>query len=91
MLQEQAASYQGLPLPVPLKFAICIIADIFDFTVGRLLLGVGTVGDVLGAVVLFILWGPKGLFAIWEAFDVTEQFDGFIPTNTIIATIANKR
>lgn len=86
-----STSYQGLDLHPAIKFTVCILADLFDFSIGRLMLGIGTFGDVIGAVLLFVLWGPKGLFAIWEAFDVTEQFDGFVPTNTIIAWMAHKR
>lgn len=86
-----STTYQGLDLHPGIKFTICILADLFDFSVGRLMLGIGTLGDVIGALVLFVLWGPKGLFAIWEAFDVTEQFDGFVPTNTIIAWMAHKK
>ena len=83
--------FQGLPLPVWAKFTICVAADLFDMTAGRLMLGVGTFGDVGNALVMFLLWGPLGLLSIWEAIDVTEQFDGFIPTNTIIAWIAHKK
>jgi hypothetical protein len=83
--------FQGLPLPVWAKFTFCVAADLFDMTVGRIMLGVGTFGDVGNALVMFLLWGPLGLLSIWEAADVTEQLDGFIPTNTIIAWIAHKK
>jgi hypothetical protein len=84
--------YQGLSIPHGAKIAICVLADIFDFTAGRVLIGAGTVGDfALTPLVMFILWGPIGLLSIWEAIDVTEQFDGFVPTNTVIALIAHKR
>lgn len=84
-------SYQGAPFPAWLKFTICIGFDLFDFTVGRLLLGVSLISDVATAVVLFVLWGPMGLFALWEMVDVTEQIDGFVPTSTLIAIAAHRR
>ena len=84
-------SYQGLPLPHWLKIGICIGCDLFDMTIGRLLLGVSIFTDVVSALVMFLFWGPIGLLAIWEAADITEQFDGFIPTNTLIALAAHKR
>lgn len=84
-------NYQGIPMPVWAKFAICVLFDLFDFTIGRVLLGVSLLGEVGTAVIMFVLWGPIGLFAIWEAVDVTEQLDGFIPTNTIIAIAASKK
>lgn len=84
-------SYQGLPLPSWMKIAFCIGCDLFDMTVGRLLLGVSLFTDVVSALVMFLLWGPMGLFALWEAADITEQLDGFVPTNTLIALAANKK
>lgn len=84
-------SYQGLPLPYWLKIAFCIGCDLFDMTIGRLLLGVSLFSDVVSALVMFLLWGPVGLFAIWEAADITEQLDGFVPTNTLIALAAHKK
>lgn len=83
--------YQGAPIPTWVKFTICVGFDLFDFTIGRLLLGVSLIGEVGTAVILFVLWGPIGLFALWEAVDVTEQLDGFIPTNTIIAIAASRK
>lgn len=83
--------YQGIPIPVWAKFTICVVFDLFDFTIGRLLLGVSLIGEVGTAVILFVLWGPIGLFALWEAVDITEQLDGFIPTNTIISIAASRR
>lgn len=83
-------SYQGLPLPVWAKFAVCLGFDLFDFTVGRLMLGVSVFGELATAAVLFVLWGPKGLLALWELIDVTEQFDGFVPTSTLIAIAAHR-
>jgi hypothetical protein len=83
--------FQGLPLPAWAKFTFCVAADLFDMTVGRIMLGVGTFGDVGNALVMFLLWGPVGLLSVWEAVEVTEQLDGFIPTNTIIAWIAHKK
>lgn len=83
--------YHGLPLPNWSKIAFCIGCDLFDMTIGRLLLGVSIFTDVVGALVMFLLWGPKGIFALWEVLDPTEQIDGFIPTNTIIAFAASRK
>lgn len=91
MLTEKAATFTGLPLPYKTKVGICVAADIFDMTAGRLLLGAGTVGDVITGFIMFMLWGPLGLAAIWEVADVTEQLDGFVPTNTLIAIVAHRR
>jgi hypothetical protein len=84
-------AYQGLPIPYGFKIAFCICCDLFDMTIGRLLLGVSIFTDVVSALIMFLFWGPIGLFAIWEAADVTEQLDGFVPTNTLIALAAHKR
>lgn len=83
--------FQGLPLPVWAKFGICIAFDLIDMTVGRVLIGVSLFSEAFTALVMFALWGPIGLLAIFEAVDVTEQLDGFIPTNTLIAWAAHKR
>lgn len=66
------------------KLAIAVLLDILDFTFGRLL-GAGTVIDIIFAGIAFVLWGPVGLLALWEAIDVTDQGDAFIPTMTLIA------
>lgn len=84
-------NYEGMPLPVWMKFAVCMGFDLFDFTIGRLLLGVSVVTDIGSAAIMYTLWGPKGLFALWEVFDPTEQLDGFIPTNTLIAIAASRK
>lgn len=83
--------FHGLPLPVWLKFGICIAFDLIDMTVGRVLIGVSLFSEAFTALVMFALWGPIGVLAIFEAVDVTEQIDGFIPLNTFIAITANKR
>ena len=83
--------YDGLPLPNWFKIAFCMCCDLFDMTVGRMLLGVSIFTDIVSALVMFLLWGPRGLFALWEVLDPTEQLDGFVPTNTIIALAANKK
>ncbi|MFN7388405.1 hypothetical protein [Brevundimonas sp.] len=83
--------YQGIPMPTWAKFTICVLFDLFDFTIGRLLLGVSILGELGTTVIMFVLWGPIGLFAIWESVDFTEQLDGFVPTNTLIAIAASKK
>jgi hypothetical protein len=66
------------------KLFICMGMDFFDFTVGRLL-GFGIAVDVGCALICSALWGKRGLWALWEVADITEQLDAFIPTCTIIA------
>lgn len=66
------------------KLAIAVLLDVLDFTLGRIL-GAGTVLDIVFAGIAFVLWGPIGLLALWEAIDVTDQADGFVPTMTLIA------
>ncbi len=66
------------------KLAIAVLLDVLDFTLGRIL-GAGTVIDIVFAGVAFALWGPAGLFALWEVLDPTDQIDGFVPTMTLIA------
>lgn len=66
------------------KLAIAVLLDILDFTLGRIL-GAGTLIDIIFAGIAFVLWGPVGLLALWEAIDVTDQADGFVPTMTLIA------
>lgn len=83
--------FHGLPLPVWAKFGICILFDLIDMTVGRLMIGVSLFSEGFTALVMFALWGPLGLLAIFEAVDITEQLDGFVPTNTLIAWVAHKR
>jgi hypothetical protein len=66
------------------KLALAVLLDVLDFTLGRIL-GAGTVIDLVFAGIAFVLWGPIGLLALWEAIDVTDQVDGFVPTMTLIA------
>ena len=67
------------------KLFICICLDLFDFTFGRLL-GFGIGVEIGSACICMALWGWRsGIWAFWELIDMTEQFDGFIPTCTIIA------
>lgn len=69
------------------KLGICILLDMADFFIGRLL-GFGIVFDIGCALIATALWGRKGLWAFWEVFDITEQIDAFIPTCTLIALAA---
>ncbi len=71
------------------KLIVCIIVDLFDFTVGRLLFAVPFAGELIGAVVAWALFGKVGGCYFLEAIDLTEQIDGFFPTATIIA-LANR-
>ncbi len=68
-----------------IKFFVCIIYDLFDFTGGRLLFGIPFCGEIVGCVLAAAMFGSKGIWYALEALDPTEQIDGFIPTATIIA------
>lgn len=72
------------------KLSIAVLLDVLDFTLGRIL-GAGTVIDIIFAGIAFVLWGPIGLLALWEAIDVTDQIDGFVPTMTLIALSQMKK
>jgi hypothetical protein len=65
------------------RIAISILIDSLDFTIGRTPL-FGAAGEGAGALLLTLLWGPMGLLYLGELADFTEQFDGFIPTATLI-------
>lgn len=69
----------------PAKLAVCILYDLFDCTVGRLMFATPFLGEILGVALGCALFGPSGLFYALEALDPSEQLDGFIPTATLIA------
>jgi len=83
--------FEGLPIPIWARFSITVTFDLIDMTFGRLLLGVSIFGEVGSALINFLLWGPIGLLSIFEVIDITEQVDGFIPSNTLVAWAAYKR
>lgn len=66
-----------------IRLAISLAIDVFDTLLGRIPI-FGTVTDGIGAFVLYMLWGRAGLAYLWELADITDQFDGFIPTATLI-------
>lgn len=70
------------------KLIISILVDIFDMTIGRLLFSVPFSGEIIGVAIGMMLFGSKGLWYFLEAFDPTEQIDGFIPSATMIALSA---
>lgn len=76
-------------MPWGMKLAICILYDFLDMTIGRLLFVVPFLGEIVGAALCCLMFGKQGLLCGWEALDMTEQIDGFIPTATIIA-LANR-
>ncbi|HVH34880.1 MAG TPA: hypothetical protein VM847_12315 [Tahibacter sp.] len=71
------------------KLAVCVVYDIFDFSVGRLLFPIPFFGEIVGCGICCLLFGKAGVAYGLEAIDITEQLDGFIPAATIIA-IANR-
>lgn len=73
-----------------LKFAVCVLVDLFDMTVGRLLFAVPFAGEAIGVGVAYALFGPIAFGYALEILDPTEQLDGFIPTASIIALMARK-
>jgi len=72
------------------RLVLSMAIDVLDFTFGRIPV-LGSVGEGLGALVLTALWGPVGLVYLGELADITEQFDGFIPTATLIALYVGVR
>lgn len=73
-----------------LRLALSAGIDLFDFTVGRGLFLVPWEEGV-GAAALLPLWGWAGLLYLVEFADLTEQFDGFIPTATLIGLVTGWR
>ena len=69
------------------KIAICVGLDILDFTIGRVP-GIGIGFDLGLAIVAASMWGKRGWWHLWEVIDITEQFDAFAPTCTLIALSA---
>lgn len=72
-----------------LKFSVCVLYDLFDMTIGRLLFVVPFSGEIVGVALCCAMFGKAGVWAALEMLDPTEQFDGFIPVATIIA-LANR-
>lgn len=72
-------------LPWSVKLVLCLAYDLFDMTVGRFLFSTPLVGEVIGTVLVTVLFGWNGLFYLWEAVDPSEQLDAFVPTATLIA------
>ena len=68
------------------RFAVAIVLDIIDMTLGRIPV-IGTVWDVIMTAAGFWLWRRVGLFAGWEIIDITDQFDGFVPSLTIAGIV----
>jgi len=67
------------------KLIVCVMYDLFDFTLGRALFLFPFAGEIVGCVLCAAMFGKAGMFYGLEAIDFTEQIDGFIPTATIIA------
>jgi hypothetical protein len=69
----------------PIKLVVCILYDIFDFTIGRVLFPVPFLGEIVGCGLCCMMFGVGGMLYALEAIDITEQFDGFVPAATLIA------
>jgi hypothetical protein len=76
--------------PEVLKLILSIALDVLDFTVGRIP-GLELPVDILLGVAAVMMWGWAGVFAFWEAADLTGQVDGFVPTLTLIALTQMRR
>jgi len=72
-----------------LKFSACVLYDLFDMTIGRLLFIVPFSGEIVGVTLCCAMFGKAGVWAAIEVLDPTEQLDGVIPIATIIA-LANR-
>jgi hypothetical protein len=70
------------------KLLFAIIFDAADCLIGRIPL-FGTVFDILGVYLTFVLCGPLGITYAWEIIDITDQIDGFIPTMTLLYLISS--
>ncbi|MBS3170488.1 hypothetical protein J4223_01795 [Candidatus Woesearchaeota archaeon] len=66
-----------------IKLILSIVFDVTDFFIGRIPV-FGTIFDIFGGILAIFLWGSSGAIQFWEVIDITDQFDGFIPTVTII-------
>lgn len=67
------------------KLALAVLLDILDFSILAMLPGTGIAVDLIFGAIAFVLWGPVGLLAFWEALNPIEPLDGFVPTMTLIA------
>jgi hypothetical protein len=67
------------------KLVICVAIDVIDFTVISWMPGVGLIVDAINTVVAVLLFGPIGLVALWEAANLAEPIDAFVPTMTLLA------
>ena len=65
------------------KLALSIAFDVSDFFVGRIPI-LGTFYDILGGLLGIWLWGYPGGLQFLEVIDITDQFDSFIPTVTLV-------
>ncbi|MEA3015193.1 MAG: hypothetical protein QOD42_3738 [Sphingomonadales bacterium] len=67
------------------KLCACMLYDLFDMTIGRILFVAPFSGEIIGCVLCASFFGWRGVFYGLEAIDPTEQLDGFLPMATIIA------
>lgn len=72
-----------------LKLSIAVFVDLVDCFIFRFLL-IPFVGEFLGFIVCFAMFGSKA-WSYWiEIFDVSQQISGFVPAGTLIAISARK-
>ena len=70
-----------------LFLGISAIIDSLDFFIGRIPI-FGTIFDIIGGFVSFLLWGSLGLISFWEVLEISDQADGFIPTLTLVGLLS---
>jgi hypothetical protein len=73
-----------------LRLAFSVVIDLFDFTLGRLPI-FGSVTEGVSTLALVAMWGPTGLFYLWELLDFSDQADAFVPTATLVALFVGWR
>lgn len=69
------------------KMLVSITIDAVDFFSPPI---IGSFYDAIAGGVSMLLWGKKGIFAFGELIDVTDRFDAFIPSLTIIGILSMK-
>jgi hypothetical protein len=66
---------------------VCALYDFPDFTIGVVIPRLPFLGELVGCA----MFGKEGTLYGLEGIDLTEQFDGFIPSATLIAIRKSQR